>query len=302
VKIVICLLLVIWCSYSWAEENPPPSKSIAELTEEISANNQCINLKTVGFCFKKTRNPPIGHKLRFWQPELFMETVKRPGDYVIREYGVLLGQTDKAVAQVELEAITAQKSLTVTSGSQQGSLNSSHLEFNETHVYDVPSDAIIDSLCDDTPNTTLGIHFLSEPNSVIWRDILKTKIPYVPIPNPMIDQCHYEALGATANQCMKDWGALYPLRGFVTTQNQVVASAVDSLRAIKSIEDTQSGYVIKFPLNFSMNITTDKVQMVYPNKGQCLSVGYDPAQLENNNISKDGKYVWIYWHQRECCM
>ncbi len=301
-RILIFLLLLFSANTSAQQKSEHITKSVFELAAVALENTRCMSLQMIGVCPKPTRKPPLGIKIRFWQPELFMETVKMPGDSVIREYGALLGEVDEKLAEAQLKAAFQTDNLKVTSTGSSQSMDSSNLQFNEVHLYDLPSAAVFDEMCGDAPNMAGGIHFVSESNSVVWRrgDIEK-KLPQSLLSAVIGSQCHRLSLGATPAQCMKDWGPLYPRQGFVVTQSQAVASIVDALRAVSVAGDTMSPY-LKSPLNFSMNMTKDKVQMAYPTQGQCLPIGSDPQQLEADNQSKDGRYVWIYWHQRQCCI
>ena len=144
------LLLLIFTSQVWAQENIESSKkSIAELS--IKADFQCLQFKFEGLCPKPQRPEfPIGIKIRYWQPEVFMETVKMPGDYTIAEYGVALENIAKVTAQTELELVTGIKDSKITSGSSSQSLSSSNLQFNEVHLYDYPLGEIFeDAICSD---------------------------------------------------------------------------------------------------------------------------------------------------------
>ena len=297
------LLLLILTSQVWAQENSQPiKKSIAELT--FKADFQCFQFKFEGLCPKPQRPEfPIGIKIRYWQPEVFMETVKMPGDYTIAEYGVALESVAKVTAQTELELITGIKNLKVTSGSSSQSLSSSNLQFNEVHLYDYPLGEIFEeAVCSDLPNQTLGIRYLSEIDSIAWRrgDIEKN-LPQSLIAGGIGGQCHYLPLGAEG-QCMKTWGPLYPRQGFVITPSVAVASIVNALRSVSIAGQAISAHVVESRLDFQPQIPLDKVQMVYPQKTSCFPIGENPAVWEKDKQSKDGHYVWIYWHQRSCCI
>ena len=298
---ILFLLFLIVCSNSLAQEQSPVRKSIVELSS--MADTQCIQLKFLGACPKPTREPPIGFKVRYWQPEVFMETVKMPGEYVIAEYGVALQSLAKNTSQFELETATGIKPLTVTSGGSFNSLSTSGLQFNEAHIYDFPFSSLFDEiLCSEPPNQTLGIHYLSELDSIPWRrgDIEK-QLPQSLIAGRIGAQCHHLPLGAQG-QCMNTWGPLYPRIGFVITPSQPVGSVIDGIRAVSIAGDSLPSHVVESRLDFQPNISQDKVQMVYPAKTKCFPIGQNPSQWERDKQSKDGHYVWIYWHLRECCV
>ena len=299
---IIFLLFFIFNSTAWGqEEMSRERKSVLQLS--AMADTQCINFKFLGLCPKPNREPPIGIKVQYMQPEVFMETVKMPGDFVITEYGVVINPLAKNIAKTELELATGIKSLMITSGSSFNSLSTSALQFNEVHLYDFPFSSFFDEiLCSVPPNNTLGVRYLSEMDSITWRkgDIEKD-LPQslaAPIIGP---QCHNLPLGAEG-QCMKNWGPLYPREGFVITPSEPVGSVIDSLRSVSIAGNPLPIHIVESKLDFQPNLPIDKVQMVYPAKTSCFSIGQNPAQWEMNKQSKDGHYVWIYWHQRQCCI
>ena len=299
-KILLFIFLIAYTN-SWAQEQSSVKKSIVQLS--LMADTQCIQLKTLGACPKSNREPPIGLKVRYWQPEVFMETVKMPGDYTIAEYGIALNSLAKNTAQFELETATGIKPLTVTSAGSLNSLSASDLQFNEVHIYDFPFSSMLDMvLCSEPPNETAGIRYISELDSLPWRrgDIEKN-LPQSLAASVIGKQCYKWPLGAQG-QCMKTWGPLYPRQGFTITPSTPVGSVVDGIRAVSIAGDHLPTHVVVSRLDFQPNIRKDKVQMVYPAKTKCFAIGENPSQWERNKQSKDGHYVWIYWHQRECCI
>jgi hypothetical protein len=299
--IYFLLLFLIFSLNAWAMEDVGVKKSILELAS--SADFKCFDLKFLGFCPKPNRQPPIGLKVRYWQPEVFMETVKMPGGYVIQEYGAVLHSLAQNVAKIEMELATGIKPLTVTSGSSSSSLTGSNMQFNEVHLYDFPLSSILDTaLCSEVTNKTLGVRYLSEIDSKSWRtgDIEKN-LPQS-LAAPIIgSRCSVLPLGAEG-QCMKTWGPLYPREGFVITPSEPVGSVIDAMRSISIASNSVPIHIVESKLNFSPNLSIDKVQMVYPSKTSCFSIGQNPYLWEQGKRSKEGNYVWIFWHQRQCCV
>jgi hypothetical protein len=290
------LFLIILSSNAWAQD-AGAKKSITELSS--LADYSCLNVRVIGICPKPSRNPPIGLKLKFWQPEVFMETVKMPGDYVISEYGATLSSVDKKISQGELGLTGQSKSLKVTSGNSSHSLSGHQTQFNEVHLYDFPAEAGFDALCSDEPNLTLGIRYLSEGDSIAWRkEEIEKYLPQSIVAPRIGPQCKNLPIGAEG-QCMRSWGPLYPRTGFVIAANEAVSSIVDSIRSISIASNPAPLHVVEAILNFQPNLPIDKVQMIYPQRTQCFPIGQDPRLWETQ--SKDGHYVWIFWHQRQCC-
>ncbi len=298
----LILLLIVFVFYPWVYAKNSQVRSIAELSTR--ADFQCIDFKPLGICPKPDRQPPIGLQVSYWQPEIFMETVKVPGDYVILEYGTVLHSLAKTVAQNELELYTGIKPLSVTSGSSSNSLSGSNLQFNDVHLYDFPFSSLLDTvLCSESPNKTLGIRYLSEIDSISWRSgDIERNLPQSLIAKNIGAHCNDLKLGSSLAQCMKSWGPLYPREGFVITPSEPVGSIVDALRSVSIAGDILPAHVVESRLDFQPNIPIDKVQMVYPTKTLCFPIGQNPSQWERDKQSKDGHYVWIYWHQRQCCI
>lgn len=297
---VILLLFLIFDSNTWAKEPTRVTKTVLELS--MMADSNCFNVQLLGPCPRPNRDPPIGIKIRFWQPEVFIETVKMPGDYTVVPYGPMLQSLAKQSAKTELETITSIRPLIVTSGGSFNSLSNSGMQFNEVHLYDVPSDLAFDELCSGTPNATLGIRYLSEADSITWRKgNIEKDLPQSMLAAQVGPQCHHLRLGATPAQCMKSWGPLYPRQGFVISPNEPVGSIIDGVRAVSIAGNPLPDHVVESPLDFQPNIPIDKVQMVYPVKTSCFPIGQNPAEWEKDKQSKDGHYVWIFWHRRQCC-
>ncbi len=279
---IILFLIFIFATNSWAqEESMSVRKSIIELS--TMADGSCINFRVLGACPKPNREPPIGMRVQYFQPEVFMETVKIPGDHLILEYdkmSKILNSPEKTAIQMELEADTKIKPLKITSGSSS-SVSGSNLQFNEAHLYDFPVDAVLDMvLCSDVPNMTAGIRYLSEMDATSWRKgDMQSQFPQ-----------------------MNTWGPLYPREGFVITPSEAVGSVVAALRAVSNAGNPLPAHIVESPLNFQPNIFIDKVQMVYPVKDRCMPIGQNPQLWEMGKQSRDGRYVWIFWHRRQCCI
>ncbi len=267
--ILIFLITSILPAYAQVSE----TKSFLELANNVDWS--CMKFQVAGVCSK----PAPGVILRYWEPSLVMETVKAPGDYVIKEIGPVLGPLAKRIANTQMRIKTG-LDVEVTSGNAWQSLGSSNLHFNEVHLYDFPLKLFIQTaLCPSLPNVTLGVRFLSEMDSIQWR--MESLRPAYPIGT---------------------WGHLYPRTGFIINTSSATASALDSLRAVSAASDLlTSQHIVESPLDFTVNVLTDKIQMLYPQKTRCLTPGTPSPFWEEGRVSKNGKYVWVYWHFRECC-
>ena len=103
--------------------------------------------------------------------------------------------------------------------------------------------------------------------------------------------------------CMGVWGPLYPRGGFMTGHSAPVGSAAAVYRGVNIASlNMLSFHQREMPVLFFPDMSWDRMQMVYPKATQCLRVGEDPRYWENGRESVDGKYVWIYWRKKECCL
>ena len=103
--------------------------------------------------------------------------------------------------------------------------------------------------------------------------------------------------------CVGHWGALYPRAGFVIHVSDAVASALTAYRAVDIASfGFLTAHRVIAPLLFRPGMFTDRMQMVVPVAGQCRAIGDDPALWDHDDRSEQGRYVWIYWRQKECCL
>jgi hypothetical protein len=99
------------------------------------------------------------------------------------------------------------------------------------------------------------------------------------------------------------WGATYPRRGFFTHQSEVVASAVAAVRAVSiaSLLGSTSHIVLE-TTGFIPSFESDKLELIYPNPSGCIKIGQNPISWESGKLSLSGKYLWVYWRRRICCI
>lgn len=258
------------------------------LTMARNIDLSCLKMEVLGPC----ADPMPGVYLRYWEPSLVMETVKAPGDYVIQEIGPLVGPVVRKAAEVQMTLATGIDDVPLSSSSGWQSVGSSNLHFHEVHLYNFPLKLLGDIvLCPAVPNNTLGIHYVSEADSPQWRmQVIEKHLPQVGI----AARSRFSHVG--------NWGPLYPRTGFVIGASSAVTSALDALRAVSIAgEGIATGHVVEAPLGFQMDMNRDKMQMLYPEKTMCMPPGTDARLWEPGRVSKNGAYVWLYWHYRECC-
>jgi len=264
----------------------------------------CIDLRIIGVCFKPPGIPGI--VIMYWEPALLIETVKRPGDTVIESVKPVIADLAAEGTKSFMSSLTGLP-VAVSSGSTSSKITGTNLQFNEAHVYEFPFRdqimAFIDMECPDKLPTGSFIKYLSELDSAEWRI-------------GAIEALHPKSIASAASGltcaatgaflddlCMGFWGATYPRRGFITHQSEVVGSAVAAVRAvsISSLLGSASHIVLE-PTGFIPSFASDKLELIYPNPSGCIKIGQNPLTWESGKLSSSGKYLWVYWRRRICCI
>jgi hypothetical protein len=293
-------------SYLWFFIFISPVYAAGNLSSFQSVINYgCVSPMVIGPCPKP--DPPfIGIKIRYWEPVLLVETVKTPGDTVINEFAPFLKE---ATANTSEALINGSIGLPVgvSSGSGRDSVSGVNLQFNEAHVYKFPFDfqaAVQMALtCPATPQPAINIIYLSELDSAEWRIGLLEEMSPKSLLSASLGPICSVVSDHIPEMCMGTWGAVYPRRGFITHSSEVVGSAADVFRAVSISSIADPGLHIKVsPALFSPDSSRDKLQLISPHPSGCVPIGQNPAIWEAQNKAVDGKYLWVYWRYRECCV
>ena len=265
----------------------------------------CITFEVAGLCLSPTP-PYVGVRIRYWEPALLVETVKRPGDTVVPGMGEILAQMTAETSKSLMASVTGLP-LAVTSGSQSSAVSGANLKFNDVHVYAFPFPDIVAGQtglsCGISVPPAPFVKYLSELDAVEWRmGIMETLSPKSLASAALGSFCF--AVGKfSAGLCMGAWGPVYPRRGFFVHQSEVVGSAATAYRAVSIASlDGFTPHVVLAPLGFIPAPEKDRMQLIYPMVSPCINIGALPAFWENYKLSWNGKYVWIYWRHRECCV
>ena len=291
----LLLFLILFSGRAFAVET-------ADILGMVNLN--CIDLRVIGVCVKPPGIPGI--MVMYWEPALLIETVKKPGDTVIGSLASVVSSLTREAASNFASTVTG-LSIPVASGSSSSKLTGTNLRFNEAHVYEFPFRdeimSLIDLGCPDKLPTGSFIKYLSELDSVEWRIGL-------------IEAMHPKSIASAASGltcaatgaflddlCMGFWGATYPRRGFITHQSEVVASAAAVVRAV-SISGLlgSAAHVVLEQIGFLPSFESDKLELIYPNPSGRIKIGQHPATWESGKISSSGKYLWVYWRRRICCV
>lgn len=286
-----------------------------EVFQAINFSN-CAKVEVIGVVPTMVGGKPgLGLKIKHWRPELICETVIKPGDSVIADFGDFLKKTIELKGHSLLGLWSG-----VSSGPQHSSLPSGgNLQFSEVHIYNNPfSDAIgnlikvwcrpeVTDIGEMIPKSPFVVKYLSELDGFEWRvGIAEAFHPKSILSYGIGPFCGFA--GAVPDKwqgvrelCMGTWGPLYPRRGFLVHQSKVVGSAADVFRAvsISSIDPVNYMHVVPARLNFNAS-TNDMLQLAFPKMSGCVKIGQTPATWDYGLVSPTGKYLWIYWRQVEC--
>jgi len=267
-------------------------------------NWNCLDLKVIGTCVGPFGIPGI--VIMYWDPALLIETVKQPGDTLI---GSLHFEISNLTAQALKDFVQGLglSSIHVSSGSDSSKIDETNLQFNEAHVYEFPfKNEIMMSMgmvCPDKLPTGSLIKYLSELDSSEWRIGVMEALNPKSMASAASGPACVAAGGPMADLCMGYWGATYPRRGFVTHQSQIVGSVVAAVRAVSIASGLNiPGHVVLEGTGFVPSFENDKLQLIYPVVSGCIKIGQNPASWESGKLSASGKYLWLYWRRRICCV
>ena len=264
----------------------------------------CLDIRVIGLCVK----PPgvIGIVIMYWEPVLLIETVKRPGDTVIGSLVPFISDLAREATSSLASQLTG-LSAPILSGSSSSALSQTNLQFNEVHVYEFPFRdeimAFIDVQCPDKLPTGSFVKYLSELDFLEWRiGILEAMHPKSIASIASAPVC--AATGSFLDDlCMGFWGATYPRRGFLTHQSQVVGSAAAAVRAVSILGLLGStAHVVLENIGFVPSFESDKLELIYPVASGPIKIGQNSASWESGKLSTGGKYLWVYWRRRICCI
>ena len=263
----------------------------------------CIAPQVLGPCITPLGMP--GVIVMYWEPALLIETVKRPGDTVIGSIGdVISGMAKDTEGNIQSQIMPL--GIPLSSGSSSSKISETNMQFNEVHVYEFPfRDEImsfIDIQCPDKLPTGSFVKYLSELDSMEWRIGILELIN----PKSIASIAAGPVCGLTGSflddLCMGFWGATYPRRGFLTHQSEVVGSAAAAIRAVSISSPLSIGHVVFENIGFIPSFEGDKLELIYPVVSGPIPIGQNPVFWESGKLSPNGKYLWIYWRRRICCV
>ena len=267
-------------------------------------NWNCLDFRVLGPCVSPGGAPGI--IVMYWEPALLIETVKRPGDTIIGSLIPVISDLTREVANNLSSQITGLGGA-ASAGSSSSKISQTNLQFNEVHVYEFPFRdevmAFVDMQCPDKLPTGSFVKYLSELDFLEWRiGLVEATLPksIASIASAPICAATGDFLG---DLCMGFWGPTYPRIGFLTHQSEVVGSAGAAMRAV-SISGLlgSTAHIVLESIGFMPSFDSDRLELIYPVPSGPISIGENPALWESGKISYNGKYLWVYWRRRICCI
>ncbi len=288
VLVFLCTVAAVVCAGGCVWAAVLHKRSILDLAKGVDW--QCMHLQVLA-CPKA--NPQmLGIRYRYWEPSLIVETVKQPGDYVIAEVGSAITNILKSSVDKTLKAYFKNNQLVADGGDAHSFSGEGGLRFQEAHVYDFPAKMFIDkALCPNPTNTTLGVRYLTEMDSVEWRTTQSEEF----LPQSQM------AIAIKSND-LGLWGSLFPRSGYVINPSDPIASVLVMMRAVSIAGLPLLKHFVESPTLFMPDTFRDKVQAWHPVAMQCMESGRDPRVGEQNMSNEEGQYVWLYWRWRDCCL
>ena len=264
----------------------------------------CLDFRVIGLCV----NPfgVTGVVVMYWEPALLIETVKRPGDSVIGSLIPVISGLTKDIAGNLSSQVTG-LGVPASSGSSSSNISQTNVQFNEVHVYEFPFRnevmAFVDMQCPDKLPTGSFVKYLSELDFLEWRIGLVEAINPKTVASIASAPICAATGGFLGDLCMGFWGATYPRTGFLTHQSEVVGSAGSAVRAV-SISGFlgSTAHIVLESIGFIPSFESDRLELIYPVPSGPISIGENPALWESGKISYNGKYLWVYWRRRICCI
>lgn len=290
--------MALFISVTWIRT--AGAESLSVLMSRADWN--CVHIEPTGQACVRMTPPYEGVQVRYWQPVLLVETVKRPGETAINEFQSMVGLSLRQAAASAMGESGGE----MDSGSSS-SQDTTTVQMNDVHVFGFPSSSTVSSMiepvCEGPADLSSTVSYLSEKDAVEWRTLKnESRHPLTQMTAMLAPACDTGII-PPPGICIGVWGPLYPRGGFITGHSAVVGSGAAAYRGvdIASINPLSAFHQREIPLMFVPDMFWDRMQLVYPAATRCLMIGEDPRFWEEGRGSPDGKYVWIYWRKKECC-
>ena len=247
-----------------------------------SINQGCTSFKIVSSCASILC--PDCVVVDYYQPLYAVSTVKIPGDRLL---GISVFDAFMAPAAIA-SLLSLFTPLSLIGGG--GADNSMHdgktsMHFNEVRVYSIPPQPnALCGLCED-PQPFMVLHYLSDLD-VLWR-LAEQNVFAVP-----------DLPGLVGLGPLGVWQTLNPLGGHAVHGSPVVAAATAAARGVWV---TSTPQIPPRPVILPGE-PASCIQPAWPLKFPCFPVGTPPTLWDFGHVSPQGKFLYIFWAKRTCCI
>ena len=265
---------------------PPTISRIDSSTLMSSINQNCISAQIVGSC--PSLFCPDCVILDYYQAVYAVTLVKIPGDRLISD-----------AALTELLGPGVHNPITTFFGGGVDNLigggggdktkayNKPAKHYYESRVYTLPQPfAIACGLCGRT-DVVMTVNYVSDHDAE-WRLAEENQIAQL-VP----DWPSLVGLGP-----LRVWGSITPVSGHHVHGSPVVAAAADAAKAVWVVSTPA---VPPRPI-YMPGEPSSCFQPAWPIQMPCMPVGMPPPLWDVGHVSPEGKYLYIFWTKRTCCL
>jgi hypothetical protein len=247
-----------------------------------SINQGCTSFKIVGSCASQVC--PDCQVVDYYQPIYAVSVVKIPGDRLLGD-----GVFGDFMAPGAIPSVLSffDTGRLIGGGGADNSMHDgkTSMHFNEVRVYSLPpQENAVCGLC-SSPQAFMVLHYSSDPDE-LWRLAEENAIEIPDLP------------GLVGLGPLGVWQPLTPLGGHAVHGSPVVAAAIAAARGVwvTSVPQIPPRPVI-LP-----GEPASCFQPAWPLKYPCFPVGMPPTVWDIGHVSLQGKFLYIFWTRRTCCL
>jgi hypothetical protein len=260
----------------------PLSEHIDAGTLIGSINQDCTSFKIVGSCASVLC--PDCQVVDYYQPIYAVSTVKIPGDRLLGTSVFEAFMAPGAIASVLSFFDTGRL---IGGGGADNSMHDgkTSMHYNEVRVYSLPPQPNAACLLCNSPQAFMVLHYSSDPDE-LWRLAEENPLEIPDLP------------GLVGLGPLGVWQPLTPLGGHAVHGSPVVAAAIAAARGVwvTSVPQIPPRPVI-LP-----GEPASCFQPAWPLKYPCFPVGMPPTVWDIGHVSLQGKFLYIFWTRRTCCL
>jgi hypothetical protein len=260
----------------------PLSEHIDAGTLIGSINQDCTSFKIVGSCASVLC--PDCQVVDYYQPIYAVSTVKIPGDRLLGTSVFEAFMAPGAIASVLSFFDTGRL---IGGGGADNSMHDgkTSMHYNEVRVYSLPPQPNAACLLCNSPQAFMVLNYSSDPDE-LWRLAEENPLEIPDLP------------GLVGLGPLGVWQPLTPLGGHAVHGSPVVAAAIAAARGVwvTSVPQIPPRPVI-LP-----GEPASCFQPAWPLKYPCFPVGMPPPVWDIGHVSPQGKFLYIFWTKRTCCI